>query len=409
MPAVQELPEIQVTSKTQTPEKIAEVLQSVGYDVTMAEAPAVQATPDEVAAQEAAAETERLETERVAEEARIETEEAEKKSRNQRRRDAAEKARTDLAAATDKANRLETELADLRQAQQKTNAQIEELRKNPPKAPVEEPLPEAPKRPARADFLDSEDPETAYEDALLEYGDARRDHAALIAERNKPKPVAEPEKVAPVAAPAAAAAQPTLDQIIEQEKNPVQKRFLQSVNEIVKTEPAALKLIGDNAGNFSAGMFSAIHVFDNPGRIALYLAKNPEEAKRIKTLTDGPIEENPARIRIATKELEKIEQLATEEDAAAATPVGSGDEATPAGDPNEEDLSAARISTQPQRPAAAAPPAKPAAPATPRKHTPVDPVGARGGAQSQKRYEDMTAAEQRALSIDEVRKARGML
>ena len=416
---VAELPEIVVSSRSpgNTPEKVNEVLRDLGYNVGEVEVQATQATPDEEAAAEAEAQAATQAAEVAAETERAEKEEKERKTRNERRREAKERDQAAIREATERANRLQREVEELRTAQTKTATEIEDLRKNPPKAAPPEPVLEAPKRPTRADFFEAADPEAAYEDALLDYGDARREYQRKVEEAKKPK--AEPERLAataPIAQPARAAG-PTLDeQIAAATENPTLRRFLGNVKEVAAKFPDAPKAIEENLPNVNPAMISAIHQFDEPARIALYLAKHPEESKRIKGLTDGNVAEDPRKIRQAEKELAKIEQLAAEEDAASGAGPGNetDDEQQPTETDPDVDASAARITSQPQRPASAARPAQPPAtpaqqpPAGKKKPTPVDPIGARGTQQA-KRYEDMTEAEQRSLSVYEVRKLRGML
>lgn len=403
--AVQEIPEISVSSKTQPPEVIAAVLAERGYAVDVVEQVQQQPTPAEVEAAEEAVETARVAKETTEEAARVAQEEKERKTRGEKRREARERDQAALREATEKSNRLEAQLSEFRESQSRMESQIEEMRRNPPKAEVEPPPPVAPARPSRADFMDADDPETAYEDALLEFGDKRREHVALLAERAKPKTAALSAKKdgdPPAVDPA----------LTETLKDPIARRFYDSIERVgkTKTDIDIGKVLNENLPNVNEAIVTAVHQCDEPARIALYLAQHPEESKRIKALTDGKLSEDPRKVRIAIRELEKIEQLVAEEDKTA-TEEPEGSAGAPAADDEldpEVDASAARISPQPQRPAA--PAASPAAtpPKQPKKHTPIDPVGARGN-QSAKRYEEMTPAEQKALSIDEVRKMRGLL
>lgn len=409
--AVQELPEIQVNSKSpgNTPEVVAAVLNDLGYNVSASEVVSEQPTPEEEAnaeriAAEAQAETERVESEKIEQAA-----EKERTTRAERRRLAKEADKKAIADATSRADGLERQVNEFRESQVRLQREIEDIRKNPPKAEVEPAPPAEPKRPTRAEFLTADDPEAAYEDALLEFGDLRREYKAQVAERAKPKPEVKKEDPPP------AAAQPTysdaeLGQIdISKIPQPPLRRFMESVKTVTATHPGAYKAIVDNVPNVNDAIIQAGHTFDDPARIQLYLAKHPEESKRIKGLTDGNVQEDPRKLRIAQRELEKVEQMAAEEDAASAVPaIGSEiDDEQPPVDP-ETDASAARQTSQPQRPAAAAPRAAAPVPKKQMKHEPISPVGARG-AQTEKRYEDMTQDEQRKLSPDEVRKLRGML
>lgn len=424
--AQRELPEITTSSKTpgNTPEVVNAVLKDLGYDVTETEVIGQQATEEEdAAATEAAKKTEE---ETAAEAERVETEAAEKeaeeqKSHNQKRR-ARQKAEREEAlsratAAEAKTKELEAQIEDLRKSTTKAVADVEEFRKNPPRAAEPEPLPDPPKRPKKTDFFEADDPEESYEDALFDYRIAKQKHEALVEERKKPKPA---PVVVETAAPAAPKKESTSVTPLATEdiKDPVLKRFFTSIDTVSKgkTGVDVGKLLTDNLPNLSEATITAMHVYDEPARIALYLAQHPEESKRIKALTEGAVSEDPRKVRIAQKELDKIEQLAAEEDAAVATKVvddADEEEDESTGDP-ETDASAARATKQPQRPAQSRPaekaaePAKPPAKKQPEKHTPIDPVGSRG-VQTAKRYEDMTAAEMKALTIDQVREKRGML
>jgi hypothetical protein len=411
MAVAEELPELAVSSKTQSAEKIAEVMSSLGYNVSSVEQEATQQTPEEI---QEAAETARVEQETKDQQAREDAanaEETERKSRNQRRKEARERDQEALRQATEANSQLKREVEELRKAQTSTTSQLEELRKNPPRAVVEPPLPEAPKRPTKAEFFESDDPDQAYEDALFDWRDKKVEHDKAVAERAKPKVVEE--KAAPVV-PAAAEPPKTADAAT--------KLFLGSVEALEKRLPDDKKSglrqkLAENLPNTTEPMRAMLLTMEDPARIAQYLAEHPEESKRIKGLTEGLISDNPKLVKIATRELDKIEQLAADEDTAAAgADPGSADDKADEAEPDPEvDASAARISSQPQRPAqqqrppaaAAAAPTTTQKPPT-KKATPIDPVGARG-VESAKRYEDMTPAEQRALSVDDVRKMRGML
>lgn len=437
--AQRELPEITTSSKTpgNTPEVVNAVLKDLGYDVTETEVIGQQATEEEdAAATEAAKKTEE---ETAAEAERVETEAAEKeaeeqKSHNQKRR-ARQKAEREEAlsratAAEAKTKELEAQIEDLRKSTTKAVADVEEFRKNPPRAAEPEPLPDPPKRPKKTDFFEADDPDEAYEDAMYKFRRAQDKHEALVEDRKKPKPApvvvetaapaAKKEEPAPAARSAVSedlsdAAANNLDP--DKTEAPELKLFIKSVKSVTGGHPGAYKAIVENISRVNDAIIQAGYGFEEPARIALYLAKHPEESLRIKALTDGNVRENPKLIRLAIKELDKIEQLAAAEDAAVATKVVDDedeeeDEST--GDP-ETDASAARATKQPQRPAQSRPAEKatevapkPAAKKQPEKHTPIDPVGARG-TQTAKRYEDMTAAEQKALPIDKVRELRGML
>lgn len=417
--------DIVISSKTQTQAQIDKVLKDSGYEVTEVVVDTQQKTPEEEAAETEAAAT--AATEAQAETDRVAAEDAEKqaeeeKSHSQRRRARKraefEETKNRAAAAEAKTRDLESQIEELRKSTTKASADVEEFRKNPPRAAEQEPLPDPPKRPKKTDFFEADDPDEAYEDAMYKFRRAQDKHEGLVEERKKPKAVpAVVETPAPAAAPkketpAAEAATATAEI-----KDPVLRRFMTSVEAVSKTVPDVGKLLQDNLPNLSEATITAMHVYDEPARIALYLAQHPEESKRIKALTEGAVSEDPRKVRIAQKELDKIEQLAAEEDAAAAKTADTDDEEEDesTGDP-ETDASAARVSKQPQSapaarpapkaapPAAGTPPAKP----QPKKHDPIDPVGARGS-QTAKSYDKMTAAEQKALSIDEVRKMRGML
>lgn len=419
--------DIVISSKTQTQAQIDKVLKDSGYDVTEVVVDTQQKTPEEEAAETEAAATAateaQAETDRVAAED-AEKQEAERLSHNQKRR-ARQKAEFEetknrAAAAEAKTLYLESQIEELRKSTTKASADVEDLRNNPPRAAEPDPLPDPPKRPKKTDFFEADDPDEAYEDAMYKFRRAQDKHEGLVEERKKPKavpavvetpaPAAAPKKETPAAEPATATAEI---------KDPVLRRFYTSIDAVSK-EKAGIdvgKILTDNLPNLSEATITAMHVYDEPARIALYLAQHPEESKRIKVLTEGAVSEDPRKVRIAQKELDKIEQLAAEEDAAAAKTADTDDEEEDesTGDP-ETDASAARVSKQPQSapaarpapkaapPAAGTPPAKP----QPKKHDPIDPVGARGS-QTAKSYDKMTAAEQKALSIDEVRKMRGML
>jgi hypothetical protein len=407
---VAELPEIVVNSKSpgNTPEVVAGVMRDLGYNVGSVEVQEAQPTPEEEANAAATEQAETEAAEAALETERVEKEEKEKKSRNDRRREAKERDQQAIKDATERAERVEREFADFKA---KTTSEFEDLRKNPPKAEVAAPELVAPKRPTRAEFFEAADPEAAYEDALLDYGDARRTYQQKLEESKKPK-ASEPEKPAAAAKPDTQVATQSFDDVLATTKDPTLKRFLTNVKEVSGKHPDAAKAIEENLPNVNPAMISAIHQFDEPARIALYLAKHPDDSKRIKGLTDGNVAEDPRKIRNALTELAKIEQLAAEEDAASGAASGSeedDEQQTTQPDP-EVDAAAARISPQPQRPAAAQKPpvAQTPQPTGKKKATPIDPIGARG-AQHEKRYEDMTPDEQRKLSPDEVRKMRGML
>ncbi len=406
----EDLPELVANSKSpgNTPEKVAEVLQSLGYNVTASAEVTAQPTPDEIAEaerveQEAATATAAAEATETAEK-----EEKERTTRNERRRLAKEADKKAIADATSRAEAAERRANELAESQEQLKRDMEDMRKNPPKVAPGPAAPVEPKRPQRVDFVDKEDAEAAYEDALIEYSDARREYRTQLAEHNKPK--TQPAKEEPKTAPATQQ-QPTYsdDELksidVAKISQPPLKRFIESVNTVTAAHPGAYKAIVDNVPNVNDAIIQAGHTFDEPARIQLYLAKHPEDSKRIKALTDGNVQENPRLLRLAQKELEKIEQLAAEEDAAPPAGGSETEDETPP-DP-ETDAAAARITTQPQRPAAAAPPAKPAAKQQ-KKHEPISPVGAHG-AQTETPYDKMSEEEQKKLSIDEVRRLRGML
>lgn len=408
--AVEELSDLQVSSKTQSPEKIAEVLKERGYDVAVVEQQAQQDTPEEI---EAAAEAQRV-AEAAEETRKTEEEEERVKSegakRRERQRLAKEADRETIRVVTERAERAERTLAEVQQIQTRMQTEIEDIRKNPPKV---EPEPEAPKKPTRAEFIESDDPEEAYLDARDDWRRKLDTHERLLEERKNPKP---PEAAVPAAAADPAPGAPRLDddfvKTLDLEKipDPGLKDFYSSVRSVTEEHPGAFKKIIENIPNVNDAIMQAGHLFDEPARIALYLAEHPDEAKRIKALTDGDPKVNNKLLRDARKELQKIEELAAAEDAAEpeAVPPAAGGGGTQHGDP-ETDLAAARHSPQPQQPAApaAAPPAA-AAPPRQKKATPIEPVGARG-AQTAKSYDQMTPDEQRALSVDEVRALRNML
>lgn len=391
-----ELPELEIRSKSPnvTPEMIAEVFEANGFTPPSIEEITAQPTPDEIAAAEEATETAAAE----AETARVAAEEAaadtERKSRNQKRREAREKLETDLRTANERATKYEKDLEELRAANASTLAQVEDLRKNPPKA---EPEPEAPKKPSRADFLDAEDPEEAFDDAKYEWRRKMETFEREKAERGKPK--VDPQPVVAAQPETASTTDDSLKAIkLEEVKDMSLRRFLKSAQTITDKHPGAYKALVDNIPNICPAMSVEINKFDEPARIALYLAQHPDESKRIKALTDGNIQEDPKKLRTAQKELEKIEQLAAEEDAAPAGKGGSGTEEPTEDEVDPDDDSVATQATQPQtKPAAAAPQATPAQKPQQKKHTPIEPVGARGGNHAEKTYDEMSAVEQKAL------------
>lgn len=421
-----ELSDIQVSSKTQSAEKIKEILEAGGYETTEVKEETVggegetEPTPEETeAAAKDTAEKEKADKEAAD---AVKNEEKEKTTRNERRRLARERDQASRDAAIERADKAERELAELRESQTKLAGDIEEFRKNPPKPIPDLVAPKRPKKPLEADYFEAANPAEAfreaaeaYDESFADYRDAKREHERAVAERAKPKETPAPVKAAP-----AKEAPATEEFDLSKVTDPIMKRFYKSVETVQKTHTGASKLLSDNIVNLNEAMITAVHPFDEPARIALYLAEHPEESKRIKGLTEGKVTDDPRRVRIATRELEKIETLAAEEDAAAAKAADEdeGDDTGDESDP-ETDASVARKTPQPTRkpdpdPAKAAADKATAAaeaakkPAPPKKHTPITPVGARG-THSAKSYNEMTPDEQRALSVDEVRKLRGML
>lgn len=412
-----ELAEMTMSSKTpgNTPEVVAKVLTDLGYDVPVVETVTTQETPLEAAAATEAAETAATETAAAEEAAAAEVEETKRKSSNQRKREARERLQAEVTAANDKASRLEQEIAELRQS---TTTQIEQIRNAPPK--VEEPPLEAPTKPVRSDFVDADDPDDAYDDAKYKW---RRDNEAYeqkLADKEKSK--TDPPPAAPAAQPVAAASysdEEVAKVDLKEIKDQTLRRFIENTQAVTQKHPGAYKAIADNVPNVNDAIIQAGHMFDEPARIALYLAKHPDESKRIKELTAGDVKANPKLLRIAQKELEKIELAAAEEDAAQAPPADGSLDTTETDDEvdPDNDPAAATIARQPQRtevpPPAPPPPAAQAPPAQPKKHTPIEPVGARG-AQSEKPYEQMTPAEQKELwnspgGIEKIRKMKGQI
>ena len=385
-----------------------EVIRDLGYNVTEVQEDTTQQTPDEAAAEAEAAQVAEQATKDAEAEEAAKAEETDRLSRNQRRKAARERDQQAIKDATERADKVQRDFDEFKA---RTTSEFEEIRKNPPRAPEPEKPLEAPKRPTRAEFFENtDDPETAYEDALRKYWKALDKYESDVEERSKPKP--EP-KAEPKAEPAPAqTGQPDVSDAavkgvkLDDIKNPNLRDFYDSLKRVTDGHPGAFKSIHENNVNMSQVMFGAVNLFDEPARIALYLAQHPEESKRIKALTDGKPDENPRLARIAKKELDKIEQLAAAEDAARKA-TGS-DQIPPIEEDTEEvDAQPAAEPTAPPKSVvkAAAAPAK----AEPKKKAqPIDPVGARGS-QSQKRYEDMTADEMKKLDIDEVRRMTGRL
>lgn len=127
----------------------------------------------------------------------------------------------------------------------------------PPEQPQE---PAAPKEPQRDQFESYE----AYLEARADYRAERKVEAALAKQRES-----ESQRGA------------------QTEQQKAQERFMAEVAEISKEIPDAQDILENSDAPLTNPMRDAIHASDAPARIALHLAQNPEEAKRIAALSSA--------------------------------------------------------------------------------------------------------------------------
>ena len=375
-----ELPELVVTSKSQTPEKIREILESQGYkaedihvesssDETPADPPEpVVEVPANAGGEPAGDDDDDGDGEPVIPAQPAAGSEAPRK-------------KTGSAKLKEKLQAKDQELAAIR-------AELDALKlkpATPPAAAAAPPVAETPKTPEPepelraepkwADFENEEDQLAAYTRATAEFTLDKREF-----ERDKAK--REREKQEAPAREAAASAETELRRINDE--------FSHQVTAVKQEHPDFDREV--SAIPPTPSMISVITRQKDGAQLALWLARNPDDLTALVEATKLPatstLKEKDAAIQRVVEEVGKIRYLI-------------GREGMPAGQPSRETPAAppAAIPASATPPPAAAPTGAP----PPKKPTTIAPVGSRG-ATTQKKLAQYTPDEMRALHPDEFRR-----
>ncbi len=385
-----ELPEIVISSKTQSKEVIDALLKEQGYEVTdytlgeTTDAPAPEAAPVEDKPAEPVVEAPPAEEIPAGEVAGEEEEEVEAAA-------PAEVPATPAPAGERKnvpgsvKNKLklqakEQEILDLK-------ARLEALEKRPapsaaapaPAAEVKppEPEPELRAKPVWADFESADDQLAAYTEAVGEWVVDNREFQKDKERREKERTEAP---VREAAERTAAENKQVLDSWVER-TTPVKEKYPDFDRKISEIPPTPV-------------MASVVMREDDGPELAYWLADNPDELLALNAATKTDAGSTPAQVQVAMgkmhQALGRIRYIMSQD-------------GQPAGEPSREAPPTPPVQAPPvpqKPPAAAAPPAKPVVPVKP---APVTAVGSRGGS-SNKTLANMTDGELKALHPDEYRR-----
>ena len=448
---VNELPELIITSKTQSSQKIKEILASQGYDVSHMEEqtddpPAVEVPPAdpgdtaEVIAEPTDATPPAVETTRVAEPTEPAAEVEKKKSGAARYKAQRDEARAELERIRLENAKKDGELEELRRQPARTEApaKIAEL---PVAADTDEPIPDpviAPKpklelpkmvRPLVTDpqfdndfdkwqeavaaaedkwreqiAAANEDYNEKFSDWKDQKKDAERAHAQAIKDRQEKKTRTQTE-----------ADKRNWEQEAE-EISAVGRTIYPDYDDEAKKDRGKIVC--------SHTMGAIIRDFGKEDKqlaadLIYWIAKHPDEAHEIAKATAVPEKDGKAaftqeqwntQVRKAHIQMMKIAKTLTPPEkrpAAGDTPPAAPPVDAEVDPPDEEEVTPTPEVTAPVPPAPAPSPAPAAGPKAgstppPVKPQPMKPVGA-GGGSGYKRLENMTAAEKRNLSPDQYR------
>lgn len=378
-----ELPELIITSRTQSPETIRKIMEDRGYKVDSAESqsdqpaeavvevpetPEVKEPPEEAPAEEA----------KPAEEAGEEESEEGKKAEEKKKEAGSAKYKRQRDEARAKADDLEAKLRE-------TEAKIAAGLVAEP-AKVEEPPKVEPKpQPKWEDFENEPDQLAAFTNALTDWKLDERDARKAQQQREDTESQKQRDTAAKAKADAEALIKDRTDRWKTQQVAARDK--FDDYDEVMTT----VKMDKDSLP--SEIMASIAVDLDNGVELAYWLAKNPEHQKRIAQATQLPENATPRDVHLAmlrcTREFSKVEDLMAKEQAESET----GDREVPADPPEPKE-------TKPAPQASAPAPVKP-------KPVPVKPVGNRGG-MAPKNILDLPPEELRLVSSDDYRRARGM-
>ena len=377
-----ELPELVITSKTQSPAKIREILEGQGYkDFEMRDmteeignppAPPAEPTPP---AEVPPVETPPAGDHPVAGEEDEEEEEVVEATPPAPPADGSAvppKKKPGSAKLKEKVAALTTELETLKQTLA-AKPPAAEPTPTPVAKPAEEPEPTLRAKPKWEDFSEAEDQVAAFTEAMAEFKVDERDFKQEKARREK-------EKAEAPARQAMADA--------EAENRRVQTTFLERSTAVKAEHPDFDQKL--NAIPPTPVMASVVLREEDGPQLAYWLANNPDELTALNAATKTEAGDSPAKVQAAIgkvhQALGRIRYIMSQEQA----PPPESRETPPAAPP-----------ATPKPPAAAAP-APPAPPAKP-KPTPVTPVGSRA-ATHVKTLAQMSAEEVRALHPDDYRR-----
>lgn len=388
-----ELPELVITSKTQSPETIKKILEDQGYqtadfevegtsDAPPAEAlpaetkpapvvPPEPVVPDPLAAVPAGAPPAGDDDEEEEEEVVAVTPPAPPAAGSEppKKKPGSVKLKEKLQAQVQENATLKAEVERL-----KTLAPPAPAAAAPPpaEAPAPVPEPELRAKPTWADFEDAEDQHTAFTEAITEWTVDKKEFVKEKARR-------EQEKIDAPAREAAKRATAEQTEVFEGFRNrttPVRERHPDFDQKIAAIPPSPV-------------MAAVVMREEDGPELAYWLADNPDELLALNDATKTDATSTPAQVQSAMgkmhQALGRIRYIISQEGP-------SGEE------PNREVPPPAPAPPVTQVPPAAAPVGAP----PPKKATPVAPVGARG-ASSSKTLAQMTPEEIRAMPPDEYR------
>ncbi len=392
-----ELPELVITSKTQSPETIRQLMKDQGYEDADFQVDGTSDQPAEVPAAPPAAEPEtpaaaEPEVPAAGQPAGDEVDDEEEEEEAPPPAAAVPapppaKPKSGSAKLKEKLTAKEQELATLRAENERLKTQAPQpASATPPPAaapPTPEPAPELRAKPKFEDFAESDDQLAAFTEAVGDWTYDKR-------EFDKAKAVREEEVRTAPAREAKAAA--------DAEQQEIARKFVDQVTVVRQQHPTfneEIALIPP-----TPVMVQTVTRQRDGAELALWLARNPDELADLNEKTRLPDNFTPQQHREAVStalmELGRIRWM-KDRDGMPERPTSR--EAAPPPPP-----AAAPPNQTPPAPAAAAPPATPA-PAGPTrvKPQPVVPVGSRG-ATTQKTLAQMTPAEIRAMNPDEYRR-----